>query len=45
MKNLPQMPDIPEEEQTPLVKALLGILGAVRNAHCFVGGNRCGVER
>jgi len=26
MKNLPQMPDIPEEEQTPLVKALLGIL-------------------
>jgi len=26
MKNLPQIPDIPEEEQTPLVKALLGIL-------------------
>lgn len=26
MKNLPQMPDIPEEEQTPLVKALLGLL-------------------
>ena len=26
MKNLPQMPDIPEEEQTPLVKALLGII-------------------
>lgn len=26
MKNLPQLPDIPEEEQTPLVKALLGLL-------------------
>ncbi len=26
MKNLAQMPDIPEEEQTPLVKALLGLL-------------------
>lgn len=26
MKNLPQIPDIPEEEQTPLVKALLGLL-------------------
>ena len=26
MKNLPTLPDIPEEEQTPLVKALLGIL-------------------
>jgi len=26
MKKLPQLPDIPEEEQTPLVKALLGLL-------------------
>lgn len=26
MKNLPQIPQIPEEEQTPLVKALLGLL-------------------
>jgi len=26
MKNLPQIPDIPEEEQTPLVKALLGLV-------------------
>ena len=26
MKNLPQMPEVPEEEQTPLVKALLGLL-------------------
>ena len=27
MKNIPQLPDIPEEEQTPLVKVLLGLLG------------------
>ena len=26
MKNLPQLPDIPEEEQTPLVKVLLALL-------------------
>lgn len=26
MKNFPQLPDIPEEEQTPLVKVLLGLL-------------------
>lgn len=26
MKNLPQLPDIPEEEQTPVVKALLALL-------------------
>ena len=26
MKNFPQLPDIPEEEQTPLVKALLVLL-------------------
>ena len=26
MKNFPQLPDIPEEQQTPLVKALLGLL-------------------
>ncbi len=26
MRNLPQLPDIPEEEQTPVVKALLVLL-------------------
>jgi hypothetical protein len=26
MKNFPQLPDIPEEQQTPLVKVLLGLL-------------------
>ena len=26
MKKFPQLPDIPEEQQTPLVKALLGLL-------------------